>query len=119
MKLLDADMELGNLILASSAEMEEVAREALILAQERVLANIRGSSNSSSASFMVVKRLCSIRLMMLPPTPDTYRANISSVRCADADQLLCISGTVIRTGRGRDQARAEKRVRSAGTAAAS
>lgn len=92
MNLLDADVELGTLVLRQSSQLLRFLDDAIYSAQQRVIAQ------HDNAVLMRLKPLVHGRLCNLPICPEITKPNVSSIRTCDAGKFVSISGTIVRTG---------------------
>jgi DNA helicase MCM9 len=103
--LLNASVELANLLLAYPRNLLPLLEEAIRGVQATMLA-IRGGGGGGEGGGdrgdggeqPTVKQFVHARLVDVPAVFPVEKVNISSVRCADADRFLRIEGTVVRTG---------------------
>ncbi|KAJ1987168.1 DNA helicase mcm9 [Dimargaris cristalligena] len=90
LELLDTSPELGHCLFRYPAELLPVLDQALQVAQVRV------KHNHPLHADMTVKKQAHARIASLPHCPELFRTAIPS--SDDMGPLLCLTGTVIRTG---------------------
>ena len=90
--MLQENLTLGTLLLHHPEDLLRLFDEALVVAQEQVV------EHHDDHHFMVVKQSVHARPHHLPRCRELWKETVSSIRAANINTLLSVSGTVIRTG---------------------
>jgi DNA helicase MCM9 len=90
---------LGTVYIHHPDELQPLFDSAVVKAQEALHRTLGAQvPQDLDFPFMSVKASCHLRMRSLPRCPELWKPTVTSIRAADINRLLTVSGTVIRTG---------------------
>ena len=96
---LERDLIVGTLYVHHPDRMQKTFDQAVIDAQEKLYEALKQEVPPRiDLPFLTIKQSCHLRFFSLPRCPELWKPTVSSIRAADINRLLTVSGTVIRRG---------------------